>query len=129
MAHAVRIPAGLEYWTADEIAECLPFEAHLPKPAADALARKLWGFLESDNPTPAGGDGSDGTVETPDGRRDLGNTDKPRAFWGQLTPAEQTAIATAYRALDAEAQPAITILDPNALANLIGDDDDDDELD
>ena len=37
-----------------------------------------------------------GTVETPDGRLDLENDDKAPHWWGELTPAEQTTIATAY---------------------------------
>lgn len=54
---------GLAHWTADEIAECLPI--------SDNLSRKLWQFLkDAKNPTPLGGDGSNGTVEEPAGRLD-----------------------------------------------------------
>ena len=67
----MNMPERLKYWTADEVAECVPFESILGKEAGDALYCKLWQILsEAKNPTPLGGDGSNGTVETPDGRLD-----------------------------------------------------------
>ena len=94
----VKIPNGLEYWTADEVAECLPYESYLPADMKGGyLYVKLWGFLESaENATPLGGDGSNGTVETPDGRWDLDNDDKAARWWSKLTNVEADAIAKAY---------------------------------
>lgn len=91
------IPDGLHTWTADEIAECLGYQAHLSKTDADALYAKLWSFVsEATNPTPLGGDGSDGTVEYPDARRNPSNDDKPLHWWHRLTVGEQTAIQKAW---------------------------------
>ena len=79
------MPAGLEYWTADEVAECLDYHKGLTEAEADVLYRKLWGFLaEAKNATPLGGDGSSGTVETPDGRLSLENDDKAGHWWAPL---------------------------------------------
>jgi hypothetical protein len=81
------IPAGLQYWTADEIAECLP--------VGDATYRELWRITsEASNKKPLGGDGSDGTVEWPEVTEEYGN--QPRAFWPNLTPEMQADIAQAY---------------------------------
>jgi hypothetical protein len=86
------MPEGLKYWTADEVAECL-------SGIGPDLYRKLWDILSAaKNPTPLGGDGSNGTVETPDGRLDLGNDDKAGHWWAKLTPAEQVTIRDAYTA-------------------------------
>jgi len=80
-------------WTVDEVAECLGgLGAELPG--------KLWGFLQ-DVPqakrTPLGGDGTDGTVETPDGR--LGAFgDKLDANWDRLDFMEQALILDRYAA-------------------------------
>jgi hypothetical protein len=94
------MPEDLEYWTADEVAECLPYQPWLVD-RGNALYRKLWGFLvEAENAgtaTPLGGDGADGTVEYPCGRQNLENTDKARHWWARLDPAEQRAVALAYR--------------------------------
>ena len=85
---------NLKYWTADEVAECLDYEKHLPDEYDSwSLYRKLWNFLnESQNPTPIGGDGSDGTVEYPCGRQNLNNDDKANHWWNKLTDIEQSAI-------------------------------------
>ena len=84
-----RIPSGLAHWTADEVAECLS--------VSDSLYRKLWQILgDAKNPTPAGGDGSDGTVETPCGRLDLRNDDKAKHWWKKLNDSERAEIATAF---------------------------------
>ena len=92
------LPTGLDLWTADEVAECLGYHKYLDKAEADALYGKLWGFLaEAENPTPLGGDGSNGTVEYPDGRYDTANDDKAGHWWHRLSEREQNAIA---RALD-----------------------------
>lgn len=92
----MEMPAGLKYWTADEVAECLDYQKGLTRPEADALYRKLWGFLsEAENPTPIGGDGSEGTVETPDGRLSLDNDDKAGHWWSRLNDRERAAIAAA----------------------------------
>ena len=86
----IKMPEGLTYWTADEVAECL-------SGIGPALYSKLWDILSAaKNPTPLGGDGSNGTVETPDGRLDEDNDDKAPHWWAKLTPAEQTTIRDAY---------------------------------
>ena len=86
----IEMPDGLTYWTADEVAECL-------SGIGPALYGKLWDILNAaKNPTPLGGDGSNGTVETPDGRLDEDNDDKAPHWWAKLTPAEQTTIRDAY---------------------------------
>jgi hypothetical protein len=86
----MELPNGLRSWTADEVAECLDIPGD--------LSGKLWGFLDdAQRPTPLGGDGSDGTIETPDGRLDESNDDKAPHWWPRLSEAEQTAIATAFR--------------------------------
>mgnify|MGYP004108585197 CR=1 FL=1 len=94
----VKMPEGLEYWTADEVAECIGYPSYLPVEYEwKKLYVKLWGFLESaENATPLGGDGSNGTVETPDGRLDLDNDDKAAHWWSKLTNVEANAIAQAY---------------------------------
>ena len=87
----IKMPDGLTYWTADEVAECLPGIGH-------DLYRKLWEILsDAKNPTPMGGDGSNGTVETPDGRYDSDNDDKTPQWWSKLAPADQAIIRDAYR--------------------------------
>ena len=92
----MRMPEGLEYWTADEVAECL-------SGLSSELRGKLWRFLnEAKNPTPIGGDGSpdrDGrpTVETPDMRLDLDNDDKAGHWWSKLSEEEQQTIAKSYK--------------------------------
>jgi hypothetical protein len=93
----IPMPEGLEYYTADVVAECFNCHSHLWPDAANALNAKLWDIATAaDNPTPLGGDGSNGTVETPCGRLSLDNDDKARAWWHRLTEAEQAAIAAAY---------------------------------
>ena len=86
------MPERLKYWTADEVAECL-------SGIGPDLYRKLWNILaEAKNPTPLGGDGSNGTVETPDGRLDEDNDDKAPHWWGKLNETEQRAVADGYAA-------------------------------
>jgi hypothetical protein len=98
----MEMPDGLTYWTCDTVAECLSYGKHLPDSYAGgtmALASKLWGFLEdAENPTPLGGDGSNGTVETPAEQLDSRFDDKAPNWWGKLTAIEQTAISAAYNA-------------------------------
>jgi len=92
----MNMPKGLKYWTADEVAECL-------NGIGPDLYRKLWDILdEAENPTPLGGDGSNGTVETPDGRLDLDNDDKAGHWWAKITPVEQATIRDAYIAIGGE---------------------------
>ena len=88
----MKMPAGLEYMTADTVAETVPYAD-----VNNHLYNKLWGFLkDAKNPTPLGGDGSNGTVETPDGRLDLANDDKAGHWWHKLTESEQKNIAQAW---------------------------------
>lgn len=85
----VRCPEGLNYWTADEVSECLG--------VSKETRIHLWKLLsEANNPTPLGGDGSNGTVETPDGRLSLDNDDKMINVWGKLTLGERVEIIRAY---------------------------------
>ena len=84
----MEIPKGLEYWTADEIAECLGVSL--------ATGSRLWSFLDSGNDKPLGGDGSNGTTEIPIHDHRYGN--QPEAFWTKLTAAEQEEITKAYLA-------------------------------
>ena len=87
------IPNGLEYYTADRIAESFDYWSHMPSEEASSLYSKLWDFVsESKNPTPMGGDGSNGTVETPGELLDLDNDDKAGHWWHRLTEKEQAAI-------------------------------------
>ena len=96
-ATKMEMPGSLEYYTADEVAECVSYEAHLPEGyEKGALYRKLWTFATyAENPTPLGGDGTNGTVETPDGRMDPLNDDKAPHWWDKLTEVEQLAISKA----------------------------------
>ena len=96
--NTIKMPSGLAYWTADEVAECLSYRGHLPVEYEwKKLYEKLWSFLEAaDNATPLGGDGSNGTVEEPSGRLDLDNDDKAGHWWNKLTAVEADAIAKAY---------------------------------
>ena len=97
-----KVPQGLEFWTADAVAECLSYSKFLPDDYPGGwttLYSKLWSFLSTaQNPTPLGGDGTGGTVETPDGRLDLRNDDKASHWWKRLTDVEQAAIRAAYAA-------------------------------
>jgi len=110
---SVKIPEGLEYWTADEIAECLS--------VSNATSQKLWdissicelsdriemewaeykgerwvGYLDDTRrmSKPRGGDGSNGTTEIP--IVDDSYADQPRKFWKKLTLEQQSEIAWAY---------------------------------
>ena len=91
-----KAPSWTEYYTVDAAAECLPYEKFLPVDYTGDLYAKLWQLLnDAKNPTPSGGDGSGGTVETPDGR--LGDYDDSlSAVWNQLTNAEQKALNHGY---------------------------------
>lgn len=90
MEHTLNMPDQLNYWTADEVAECLS--------VSSALYLKLWSILSAaENPTPLGGDGSNGTVETPDERLDEDNDDKAPHWWVKLNNNEQREVADAYR--------------------------------
>ena len=93
----MEMPAGLECWTADEVAESIDYWTHLTREEAEMLHGKLWGFLaEAKNATPLGGDGSDGTVETPDGRLSLKNDDKAGHWWARLNDRERAAILLGF---------------------------------
>lgn len=99
MSEKIEMPEGLEYWTADEVAECLSYTRHLSggRAAGDVLYCKLWKHLsEASNPTPIGGDGSYGTCEEPTARLSLENDDKALHWWRKLTAEEQEAVACAY---------------------------------
>ena len=84
------VPQGLEYWTADEIAECRSV-------SHDTYVR-LWEIVaeceKNGTAKPLGGDGSDGTTELPIVADSYSN--QPHSFWTALTPAQQQEIASAY---------------------------------
>jgi len=86
----MEMPSALEFYTADEAAECLP--------VSNRLSGKLWSILaECENKTPLGGDGSNGTSELPDVRSDTRYDDKAGHWWSLLTEEEQQEIAAALR--------------------------------
>ena len=92
-----KTPQWAEYWTADAVAECLPYFPD-DREKRDRLYVKLWDILaKCKNQTPRGGDGSDGTVEYPDGQYDLDNDDKARHWWHMLTDEESSELNSAYR--------------------------------
>ena len=92
-------PERIESWTADEVAECLPYQKFLSEQHSRALYIKLWEFVNeanaSNNATPLGGDGTGGTVETPEERTDPKNSDKVPHWWGKLEKFEQKALEQA----------------------------------
>lgn len=90
----IKMPEALRYTTVDEVAECVGYWKHLENKAkGEELYRKLWGFLEqSENKTPLGGDGSNGTVEEPYEQLSNEFGDKIIHWWGKLTEEEQRAI-------------------------------------
>lgn len=83
------MPESLEYWTADEVAECLS--------VSNGLYIKLWAILdEAAVKTPVGGDGSNGTCEYPDARYGTDEDDKAIQWWDKLNEAEQLEIITGW---------------------------------
>jgi hypothetical protein len=94
----VKMPERLRYMTADEVAETVSY-----KDPDRAIYNKLWEILEAaTNPTPLGGDGTDGTVECPGERLDARNDDKTPHWWAQLTEEQQGSIAAGVAAEDAK---------------------------
>lgn len=86
---SITMDARLEHWRATDVSECLDlgdYDASIP------LRTKLWDiYHNAEMVTPEGGDGSDGTVETPDGQMgDFG--DKAPQWWGRLTDKEKTTV-------------------------------------
>jgi len=78
-------------WTLDEVAECLDG-------IDNAFRDKLWEMMAEvpkDARTPQGGDGTDGTVETPDGRQGSFG-DKLDAHWDALDFWNQALLLDAY---------------------------------
>lgn len=89
-------PQRIAHFTADEVAECLPYRQFLSPKQDRELYAKLWGFLNaSTSKTPVGGDGTNGTVEYPEQRLDPSNTDKVPHWWNQLSQHEKEAITKA----------------------------------
>ena len=88
-------PEVIELWTADEVAECLSYQAFLEPAQSRSLDSKLWGFVSDSFPTPLGGDGTNGTVEYPEERLSSKNTDKVPHWWGRLEEYEQKALQQA----------------------------------
>ena len=111
------LPEGLKYWTADEVAMCLDYCEFLGEAAGDRLHNRLWQFqYDAKNPTPVGGDGTDGTVETPEERMELDNDDKASHWWGRLTVEEQAALIKAEAVLTVEEQAALIKAEAVAMA-------------
>ena len=99
----------IELWTADEVAECLPYQKFLTKEKSDDLYRKLWDIVNSaSKPTPIGGDGTGNTVETPEERLTSHNDDKVKNFWSKLNAKEKEAI---NKATEKEFNPNQTTLE------------------
>ena len=84
---SLAVPLWADQWTLDECAECLPIPREL-----SARLYRLLSEVNAAERTPLGGDGSDGTVETPDGRLNPANPDKLHHHWNKLSVAEQTAL-------------------------------------
>tara|TARA_R100001082_G_scaffold61442_1_gene34265 strand:- start:313 stop:618 length:306 start_codon:yes stop_codon:yes gene_type:complete len=94
----MKMPYELVFWTLDEIAEALPYAKHLPDGQDYVLYARLYELRRAaTNPTPLGGDGSNGTVETPEERLDLSNDDKTEHWWGKLTSQQQQALVSAVQ--------------------------------
>ena len=91
------VPNWAIYWTADEMAECLPYFPDDPEKRDRLYATLRDILIRCKNKTPTGGDGADGTVEHPDGRRDLKNDDKPGHWWHMLADAEAAELTAAYQ--------------------------------
>ncbi len=93
----MKAPDWARYWTADAVAECLSYHP-TDRDKMWALYSKLWRFVnEAKNKTPSGGDGSNGTVETPDGRLDLSNDDKADHWWGRLDDEDRAELNRAAK--------------------------------
>jgi len=87
------IPPCYELKTADQIAETVDYHRWLQGDDARDLHSQLWCIqAECRLPTPLGGDGSAGTVETPDGRLNDENDDKTPHWWNRLSTHHQAAI-------------------------------------
>ena len=85
-----------KHTAAHVVAETWGYWQHMAKDEAWALYKKLWGFQnDASNPTPTGGDGSDGTVEDPGGTMDPANDDKMPHWWGKLTDGERKGLTLA----------------------------------
>ncbi len=101
-------PKQFVYWTADEIENCIDptgeYDGALTEEQWHAVMNKLAAFtceaIDAGTATPLGGDGSNGTVETPDGRLDPANTDKAPHWWHRLEAFEQRAYCLAYNKED-----------------------------
>ena len=105
-------PEWTEYWTLTEAAECLPYHQTFEvlvgydegSNQGDQLYSQLWqwhGEAAEETRTPHGGDCSNGTVETPDGRLQKGS-DQLASHWSRLTDIQQRALHESYLA---EQQP------------------------
>ena len=101
MSDPIEMPKMFEYYTADEVSECIEYQKHLSTERSSALSRALWQFLsDAKNPTPLGGDGSNGTVETPGERLSLENDDKAGHWWDKLDRDWQEALVKAAKDME-----------------------------
>lgn len=104
-------PEWTKSWTLDEAAECLSFETTLEilvgrdegRKQGRELYGKLWGLhnqAAKENMAPRGGDGSNGTAETPSERLEAvsgGSSDQLAKHWQELTEREQVALDLAHK--------------------------------
>lgn len=90
-AHKLPVPDWAEFWTLDEVINCL----NVGEGVCFRLG-ELFGNVPEDDRTPLGGDGTDGTVETPDGR--MGDfADKLSRCWDGLSAWDQLTIVNAWK--------------------------------
>ena len=97
-------PHWADFWTLDEVAECLEYYKWMRQEhgdtegriRGDALYKKLWVFMgevKKEDRTPLGGDGSDGTTEEPIADK---AEDALALFWDRLEEEEKTALQWAW---------------------------------
>lgn len=91
MSDKLKMPAGLECTTADTIAECYP---GITKETYSELWDATNGSHDEGTAQPLGGDGTDGTVETPCVG---GYSDEMDAVWPKLSDAAKRNIIAADR--------------------------------
>lgn len=85
-------PDKIQYWTADEVAECLDG-------VSKELYQRLWQLSgDAQRRKPLGGDGSDGTTEEPIVADDY--DDSMPQIWKNLTAKEQAELWKLCRASD-----------------------------
>ena len=92
----IKMPEGLQYWTPDEVAECLD---GVSRPTYVRLWEIAGELKRTGRAVPLGGDGSDGTIETPP-EPDAYKSGKMGALWHLLTDAQRVELRDAWLKLD-----------------------------